>query len=74
MERKVFPLTIDELIAEAVKAKKKFGGNKFVLISDDEEGNGYHECYFSFSSGEEMLDGCAFAPYDLNPQDCVVLG
>ena len=41
-------MTIDELIAEALKAKKKFGGNKYVLVSDDEEGNGYHECYFTF--------------------------
>ena len=35
-------MTIDELIAEALKAKKKFGGNKYILISNDEEGNGYH--------------------------------
>ena len=73
-ERVNFPLTLDELIAEALKAKKKYGGNKYVLVSDDEEGNGYHECYFSFSDAVELLDGCARAPYDLNPEDCVVLG
>ena len=74
MERVNFPLTLDELIAEALKAKKKYGGNKYVLVSDDEEGNGYHECYFSFSDAVELLDGCTRAPYDLRPEDCVVLG
>ena len=44
MERVNFPLTLDQLISEALKAKKKFGGDKYVLISDDEEGNGFHEC------------------------------
>ena len=77
LKRTNFPLTIDELIEEALKAKKKFGGDKYVLISDDEEGNGFHECYFSFSDAKEMLApgrGCPFAPYDLNPADCVILG
>ena len=74
-ERINFPLTINELIEEALKAKKKFGGDKYVLISDDEEGNGYHECYFPFSDAKEaILEGCAYIPYDLNPADCVVLG
>lgn len=66
-------MTIDELIAEAKKAKKKFGGDRYVLISTDEEGNGYHECYFTFGAGEEMLYGCD-APYDLSPEECVTLG
>ncbi len=74
MDRVNFPLTLDQLISEALKAKKKFGGDKYVLISDDEEGNGYHECYFSFSDAKELLDGCAYAPYDLAPEKCVILG
>ena len=74
MDRINFPLTLDQLIKEALEAKKTYGGDKYVLISDDEEGNGYHECYFTFSDAKELLDGCVFAPYDLNPADCVVLG
>ena len=74
MERVNFPMTIDELIAEALKAKKKFGGNKYILISDDEEGNGYHECYFSFGAGKDLEGSGCFAPYDLELADCVTLG
>lgn len=67
-------MTIDELIAEALKAKKKFGGNKYILISDDEEGNGYHECYFTFGNAEELADCYCGVPGDLNLADCVTLG
>ena len=74
MSRVNFPITLDQLIRAALIAKEKYGGDKYVLISDDEEGNGYHECYYEFSDAKELLDGCAYAPYDLAPEDCVVLG
>ena len=74
MNRVNFPMTIDELISEALKAKAKFGGDKYVLVSDDEEGNGYHECYFTFGDAKTLYgSGCGF-PYDLDPKDCVTLG
>ena len=74
MNRVNFPMTIDELIAEALKAKKKFGGNKYVLISNDEEGNGYHECYYTFGDAR-VLEGCyCSVPGDLGLQNCVTLG
>lgn len=70
-----FPMTLDEIIAEAMKARAKFGGNKYVLLSDDEEGNGFHECYYSFTDAKEFADGGLFSmPVDLKPEDCVVLG
>ena len=75
MNRVNFPMTIDELIAEALKAKKKFGGDKYVLISNDEEGNGYHECYFTFGDAKDLA-GCynCNIPGDLELEDCVTLG
>lgn len=74
MSRVNYPMTIDELLQEVIRAKAKFGGDKYVLISNDEEGNGYHECYYTFGDGKEMLTGCAYAPYDLSPEECVTLG
>lgn len=74
MERKNFPMTIDQLIVAAKEAKKKFGGDKYVLISDDEEGNGYHECYFDFSPATDLADGYCSVPRDLGLDECVILG
>jgi len=72
MSRINYPITLDELIKEALIAKSKFGGDKYVLISNDEEGNGYHECYFSFGDAKEFVS--EYDIYDLSPKDCVVLG
>ena len=74
MNRVNYPMTIDELIAEAQKAKKKFGGDKYVLISNDEEGNGYHECYFTFGDAESLTGCYCEVPYDLELEECVTLG
>ena len=74
MNRVNFPMTIDDLIAEAIKAKKQFGGDKYVLISNDEEGNGYHECYFTFGDATEFVDSYCRFPFDLKPEECVTLG
>ena len=74
MERVNFPMTIDELIVAAMAAKKKFGGDKYVLISDDEEGNGYHECYFDFSSAVDLRESYCSIPSDLRLEKCVILG
>ena len=74
MNRVNFPMTIDELIADAQKAKKIFGGDRYVLISDDEEGNGYHECYFTFGDAKELADCHCSIPGDLELEKCVILG
>ena len=74
MKRVNFPMTIDELIEEAIKAKKQFGGNKYILVSDDEEGNGYHECYFTFGDAKDLAGCYCNIPGDLELEDCVTLG
>lgn len=74
MSRMIFPMTIDELIAEALKAKRKFGGDKYVLVSNDEEGNGYHECYFTFGDATRLYGSSCGFPFDLEFEDCVTLG
>ena len=76
MNRVNFPMTIDDLIADAQEAKKKFGGDRYVLISDDVEGNGYHECYFTFGDAKELelADYQCSIPGDLELEKCVILG
>ena len=74
MNRVNFPITLDELIKAATEAKAKFGGDKYVLISDDEEGNGYHECYFTFGNAKDLNGLYCNVPGDLELEDCVTLG
>jgi len=74
MDRINFPLTLDQLIKAALEAKKTYGGDKYVLISDDEEGNGYHECYFTFGDAKELAGCYCGVPGDLRLEDCVILG
>lgn len=74
MGRVNYPMTLAQLASEAIKAMKKYGGDKYVLLSDDEEGNGFHECYFSFTDGEQFNAPSINKPRDLDMKDCVILG
>ena len=71
MKRINYPITLKTLIKEAEEALKKYG-DRYVLISDDEEGNGFHECYFGISEAKDFPFDCLLT--DLEPKDCVLLG
>ena len=70
-------LTINELLKECQKQKKLGNGDKRILISTDDEGNGYHELFFTFSNANDIFSG-AYPPHkpysveDIN--EYVVLG
>lgn len=74
MDRKNFPITVEQLRDMCDQAIKEGLGNRYVLLSDDEEGNGFHECYYAFSKGEEFANSYVETPYDLDLKKCVTLG
>lgn len=43
-------ITIDELYRALARARKAGFGSKKILLSNDDEGNGYHECFFSIAT------------------------
>ncbi len=49
-------ITVNQLRTICNKQIKKGNGNKHVLISDDDEGNGYHTLFYGFldNSNEEL--------------------
>lgn len=50
-------------------------GDKIILISQDDEGNGYHTLYFQFTTDENVIKQCAYLFHDRNnPKDVVLLG
>ena len=49
-------ITVEELYKYCQKQIKKGNKDKKILISDDEEGNGYHELIYSFMDAKELED------------------
>lgn len=47
-------ITINQLLAECQKQVENGNGDKHILISQDDEGNGYHECFFGFTPASEF--------------------
>lgn len=48
--KKMKALTVKDLKKECEKQIKMGNGDKTIMISDDDEGNGFHYLWYSFSS------------------------
>ena len=72
--------TINDLLANLFELKKKGLGEKRILISADDEGNGYHELFYLVNpNAREFFGGSggALLPYGVSLEDLddyVVLG
>lgn len=74
-------LTVAQLMRVCQQAIRDGYGNKHILISDDDEGNGYHELFFGISPIEDdivnELCGADMLPYGVdknNIDNYVTLG
>lgn len=72
-------LTINDLAKYVEFQKKQGNGNKKILISNDDEGNGYHSLFYQFSNAKEMFEGeyPPMLPYGVNKEDLndyIILG
>ena len=47
-------LTVNDLKKECEKQIEMGNGNRVIMISEDDEGNGYHYLWYSFVTPEEM--------------------
>ena len=76
---KIHALTLDELYDEIKIARKAGLGKKKILLSNDDEGNGYHICFYSVTEIEdsEMMLKYGMLPFSVNKDnigDYVLLG
>lgn len=54
---------------------KFWRGNKSIMISQDDEGNGYHYLWYSFSTPDEaMIDDYAIREDVAKREDTIILG
>lgn len=71
-------ITINKLFEECKKQIQNGNGQKHILISSDDEGNGFHELFYAFSpniKGEQISYGLPFGvDADKFNQEYIVLG
>ena len=48
------PITVEQLKKLCEREIKKGNGHKVIMISQDDEGNGYHYLWYSFTPIEKM--------------------
>ena len=71
------PLTVKQLYQECRKEINNGNGDKVIMISDDDEGNGYHYLWYAFTNEVgEMLE---YLPMDVDDriakeEDTIILG
>lgn len=69
------PLTIKELYELCEDQVKKGNGNKVIMISDDDEGNGYHYCWYAFTKPEEaLIEDYVIDERIAKKEDTIILG
>lgn len=49
------PLTIKELYKRCEEEIKAGRGDNAIMLSNDDEGNGYHYCWYAFTPAEELM-------------------
>ena len=67
------PMTVKQLLKFCQDEIKAGHGDCSIMLSDDDEGNGYHYCWYSFS----MVDGYTeeFVDEEINPKEkTIILG
>lgn len=73
-------ITIEQLYVECAKQIKAGNGKRHIMISQDDEGNGYHELFYGFSPDLDFtqpgMEG--LLPYGVTPeqvkQEYITLG
>ena len=69
------PLTINDLKRECEKQIKLGNGNKVIMLSDDDEGNGFHYCWYTFCKADEtVMDTYMIDEKVAKMEDTMILG
>lgn len=78
IEKKDPTLTVLQLRTFCQQQIKKGNENKKILITQDDEGNGYHNLFYGFSDDpdeiKEVMDFCFFPNIEDDIENYVLLG
>ena len=67
-------LTVDELYEELKTARKNGLGKKKIMLSNDDEGNGFHLMFYAVSPAKGFTWGLPHSVNEKNIDDDVILG
>ena len=67
-------LTVNELLDLCRKEIKNGNGNKRIVISDDNEGNGYHGLFYGFTKNVNDFADEIYDSVSSSSDDTIILG
>lgn len=67
-------LTVETLFELCKDEIKRGNGNKKIVISDDNEGNGYHGMFYGFTPAWDGLDDEVYDSQETDFKNLIVLG
>lgn len=71
-------LTVKDLLKICQKAVKEGYGDKTIVVADDNEGNGYHGLFYSFTpiqeSDKEYFQGMIYDSQETDLDKIIILG
>ena len=63
------PLTINQLFKYCQDEIKRGHGDYIIMLSNDDEGNGYHYCWYSFVTPKDLNSGFEELGYNIDGLD-----
>lgn len=67
------PMTVKQLLKFCQDEIKAGHGDCSIMLSDDDEGNGYHYCWYAFTPIDEYTE--EFVDEEINPKEkTIILG
>ena len=68
MANKIKAITVEELHTACGMAMRKGLGKRRIMITNDDEGNGFHELFFTFSMVTDTFPDGSMLPYGVTAQ------
>ena len=67
-------MTVNDLFELCKEAIRKGYGNKNIVLSDDNEGNGYHGMFYGFTEVTEGFEDEIYDSVTTSASDTIILG
>ena len=67
-------MTVKDLALLCIEEVKKGNGDKNIVLSDDNEGNGYHGMFYGFSEVDDYFSEQIYDSHTKSAGDTIILG